>query len=373
VWWRFNLASKETGVDEVQPPDEEAEERRRRKPRRVRTFSTALDCKAAGPQGQVMADPRRVWHYLSYLDVNDALAVCFAKRGELGMGGMGIATTGPKGVVVHEFGHAFSGLLDEYAVNPGDPSGQVSAANATTDQRNPPWRHFLDARYPGVGIYEGGATFERGVWRPAPSCAMNTGGSLFCPVCREATVLMIYTYVSPIDLASPEGDVIAPDAEGRWPEVSVTPMAPATHALEVAFHLGPAPPVTPPEPPSEDERFDPFVSEEEREMLERRRRARGEPEAPLPVLVPHKPGSVRRWVGTANDDPPPGPEIKSRRVGERWIPTIPPGLAPGRHVLTAVVRDPVKPRGERRAWVLQDERGLLEDRRAWVLEVPERR
>ena len=28
---------------------------------------------------------------------------------------MGIATTGPRGVVVHEFGHAFVGLLDEYA------------------------------------------------------------------------------------------------------------------------------------------------------------------------------------------------------------------------------------------------------------------
>jgi hypothetical protein len=382
-WWRFNLASAETGVDEVEPPppDEELEERRRKRPRRVRTYSTALDCKAAGPQGQVMADPRRVWHYLSYLDVNDALAICFAKKGSLGMGGMGIATTGPKGVVVHEFGHAFSGLLDEYAVNPGEPYGQVSAANATTDRRNPPWRHFLDARYPGVGVYEGGATFQSGVWRPAASCAMNIGGSQFCPVCREATVLMIYTYVSPIDLVRPAEAVLAPAADGAWPEVLVVPMAPATHALDVSFWLGAAPPVTEERPPPPEEPFDPFLSEEEREMLERiRRRGGWTPEAPPPApepirpSTPHKPGTVRRSAGTALLPPPVGREIRARRAkgpdGTEWRAQIPAGLAPGRYVLTALVRDPAKPRGERHPWVLKDDRGLLEDRHVWTFEVP---
>jgi hypothetical protein len=379
-WWRFNLASKETGVDEVEPPppDEELEERRqKRKPRRLREYETALDCKAAGPQNQVMANPRRVWHYLSYLDVNDALAICFAQKGVLGMGGMGIATTGPKGVVVHEFGHAFGGLLDEYAVNPGEPAGQVEAANATTRKDDPPWRHFLDARVPGVGVYEGGATFQTGVWRPAASCAMNVGGSAYCPVCREATILTIYTYVSPIDEATPQEAELTATADG-FPEVRVVPMAPTAHALDVTFFLGPEPAraETPADEPA------PYDPDEDVPMtpLERRLREklRGEGRMPKPAdppaTVPHKPGLVRRWQGTANDPPPPGREIRSTRHREkdgRWAHTPQvPRLAPGRYVLTAVVRDPAKPKGERFPWVLKDERGLLEDRRTWVLVLP---
>lgn len=155
-FWRWNLASRDTGVDEVpRVPDEEEQERARKRPRKVRVarqFETALDCQAAGPQGQVMANPMRVFHYLGYLDAHDGLAIVCAQHGQLGMGGGGIATTGPRGVVVHEFGHAFAWLLDEYAVNPDAPSGQVAAANATTNKANPPWQHFLDARVPRGGL-----------------------------------------------------------------------------------------------------------------------------------------------------------------------------------------------------------------------------
>ena len=387
-FWRFNLASKDTGVDEVEraPPDEELEEhmkkRRKRRKRKVKTYETALDCKAAGPQGQVAANPRCVWHYLSYLDVNDALAICFAQKGELGMGGMGIATTGPRGVVVHEFGHAFGGLLDEYTNRPGPPFGFTEAANTTTNRQNPPWKHFLEARIPGVGVYEGGATFHTGVWRPAQSCAMNTGGNVYCPVCREATVLMIYTYVSPIDVATPIAKEIT-QKDGRWPDIEVRPMQPRTHDLEVAFFLGSEPPTTEDEPEEvpltpEDEFAEDMLSEEERKIWERirKRRPARRPEDDTTSAVPHKPGLVRRWLGTAKNDPPPGRGIRGRkrklkggvRVHEPVIPVLPAG----RYVLTAVVRDPAKPRGERHRWVLKDDRGLLEDRRTWVLVVPER-
>ena len=50
------------------------------------------------------------------------------------MGGGGIANVGrpDKSVTVHEFGHSFVGLLDEYAVNPGKPFGPIKAPNAST-------------------------------------------------------------------------------------------------------------------------------------------------------------------------------------------------------------------------------------------------
>lgn len=396
-FWCFHLASAETGVDEVPrvPDEEEAERRRTRKkqPRPARQFSTALDCKAAGPQGQVMANPSRVFHYLSYLDEHDGLAIVFAQKGQLGMGGMGIATTGPRGVVVHEFGHAFAWLLDEYANNPGPPMGHVEAANATTYKERPPWQHFLDARVPKVGIFEGGATFQTGVYRPAASCAMNTGGGdPYCPVCREQTILTIYTYVSPIDEVTPAPGTLARDGDG-FPEFRALPMTPTTHALEVRWFLGPKPAVTQeaepePEPPSEDEDLTP----EERRLKARRearpadeapvapatpqpeKPAEEEPLSPLPDLLPRKEGQIRRAMGTGRDAPPVGQEIPAKRVKREdgryaYVPTLPP-LGAGEHLLTVVVRDPTRIKGERFPWVLKDDRGLLEDRRSWVLVVP---
>lgn len=393
-FWRLNLASRHTGVDEVPPPpDPEEEERRAKRPSRERraprVFDTALDCKAAGPQGQVMANPGRVFHYLGYLDVHDGLAIVFAQRGVLGMGGGGIATTGPRGVVVHEFGHAFGWLLDEYANNPGPPAGQVEAANATTQRDRPPWQHFLDARVPRVGVFEGGATFQKGVFRPAAACAMNTGGGdPYCPVCREQVIRVIYTYVSPIDEALPATREVERLPTG-WPAIQVIPMAPTAHALEGAWYLGPAPAVTaaPPEP-GEDFGDDELTPEERRLRRRQAERPDGpaappparDPEAapkpddlPLPDLLPRKQGQIRRARGTAGDGPPPGKPIPGTRQsleGARFAssPTL-PDLPPGRHLLTAVVRDPARPKGERFPWVLKDEAGLLEDRATWILVV----
>jgi hypothetical protein len=386
-FWQVNLASRDKGVDEPDPPEPDAEMQERlrhhRRARRPgRQYDTALDCKAAGPQGQVCANPRRVRHYLRYLDANDDLAIVFAQMGRLGMGGAGIATTGPRGVIVHEFGHAFIGLLDEYAIYPGPPSGQVSGPNTTTDPAHPPWQHFLDAKVKGVGVYEGGATFQTGVWRPAQSCAMNTGGSApYCPVCREQGVLRIYERVSPIDQVWPAEHEVA-GTTGRHAQAlafRVLPMQPVGEELQVAWILGPAPQVTEPAPPAStpdadgpgDERLDPFearlrrkrgLDAKQRDAAAARRRA-------LAAGARH---ALMRVRGTAHDPRPPGRELRGRRrhvkdLGLVHDVTLPPDLAPGRWRLTAIVRDPAKPRGARVPWVLKDDRGLLEDRFAWTI------
>jgi len=391
-FWQFNLASEDKGVDEPLPPepDDELSERlrKRRRKRGPKQYNTALDCKAAGPQGQVWANPRRVWHYLQYLENHDSLAIVFAQMGQLGMGGMGIATTGPRGVVVHEFGHAFVGLLDEYANNAGEPQGFVSAANATTSPENPPWKHFLDVKYPGVGVYEGGATFQKGVWRPAPGCAMNSGGgSPYCPVCREAGVLAIYERVSPIDEVWPKTTRVTIQAGAKEvPEFRVLPMQPVGHDLKVRWILGAAPQVTKAaeaDPDQEvegegDEQLDPFERRLRRLRKERDAGKEDKPEeaGALPTPIGFRVGMTRRSVGTAGTPLPRGQGVSSRSRREKDVGTVhvarlPVGLPVGRHVLTVIVWDPAKPAGARRPWVLKDERGLLEDRRSWEVEVVE--
>ena len=113
-------------------------------------------------------------------------------------------------VIVHEFGHSFAGLADEYFyegdvmedsypldVEPWEP-------NITTLVDFPAkWQKMLkkdtpiptvpadSAKYP-VGVYEGGGYTFKGVFRPADRCRMrdNTWPT-FCPVCTAAIEKLI--------------------------------------------------------------------------------------------------------------------------------------------------------------------------------------
>jgi len=155
-------------------------------------------------------------------------------------------------------------------------------------------------------------------------------------------------------------------------------MRPATHALEVEWFLGDEPPVTEtdePERTAEDDFEEGMLTEAEKKLWERiKRRRKAEGRTAPRTSVPHKPGLVRRRRGTGRDDAPVGERIKGKkrkaRGGARIHSPVLPDLGPGRYLLTAVVRDPAKPRGARHPWVLKDDQGLLEDRHAFVLVVP---
>lgn len=253
------LCSFEEGVDPQLTPEQrrkiEEKNRRRSKSRRKKLeFSTALEARAAGPQGQVLMSRPLVHKWLQVADrdvpgvADDKYVIAFAQFGKLGMGGGSIANVGrpDKSVTTHEFGHAFSRLLDEYAIHPAPPQGvfarTLRAANTHASTAKPrredvPWAHFLKKRTKGVGIFEGGATFKKGVWRPARSCAMNSAGNnQFCPVCREQSILVIYEHVNPIDVAEPDPGPMA-IREGDDHMLRVTPMAPYKHKLHVDWYV----------------------------------------------------------------------------------------------------------------------------------------
>jgi hypothetical protein len=339
------LASFEEGVDPGLSPEElkKAQERNLRRRRDINyklDYSTALDCKAAGPQGQVMADPTLVYKWLDAGGkevpgcADDKFVIAFARFGILGMGGGGIANVGrpDKSVTVHEFGHAFSRLLDEYAINPDPPQGMfgraLMAPNAHPSPEEPkpddvPWAHMLRRKVKGVGIYEGGATFKKGVWKPARTCAMNVGGNQFCPVCREQTLLVIYEYVSPLDVATPDPakDV---GAHGRRDRARGPPDAADQAQAQGAVVRRP-----------------PRGHDGERRAGGARAAVarRGRPPSPPrlsgrdgrePVHGPPRPGAARRVRGVsrgqAEPPRPEGAEAEGRRVGVR----LPPRQAPRR-------------------------------------------
>ncbi len=116
-------------------------------------------------------------------------------------------------VVVHEFGHSFGGLADEYFYD-----GDVMEDSYPTDVEpwNPnittltdfasKWEGMIPegtprptpvaeaATYP-VGLYEGGGYSAHGVYRPADQCRMrNNTWPVFCPACTASLARLIDFY-----------------------------------------------------------------------------------------------------------------------------------------------------------------------------------
>lgn len=99
-------------------------------------------------------------------------------------------------VLVHEFGHAFGGLGDEYYYDDQfasqyPPDTEPWEPNLTTlKDFSAKWEDMMEV--PGVGLHEGGGYTSKGVYRPAPDCRMKTNQcERFCPVCTRAIERMI--------------------------------------------------------------------------------------------------------------------------------------------------------------------------------------
>jgi hypothetical protein len=101
-------------------------------------------------------------------------------------------------VVVHEFGHSFGGLGDEYPY--GDdapmyfPDTEPWEPNLTTQY------HFIGkwenlVKEGKAGLIEGGGYLTKGVWRGFENCRMRTNEEPeFCLVCRQALTRLIDFY-----------------------------------------------------------------------------------------------------------------------------------------------------------------------------------
>jgi len=113
-------------------------------------------------------------------------------------------------IFVHEFGHAFAGLGDEYddgstAFNEMYPLDiEPWEPNLTTlVDFGRKWKNLLPAgtQVPSIadpgqpmklGVYEGGGYVSKKIYRPTPDCMMRSfSGNEFCPVCKQAIQAMI--------------------------------------------------------------------------------------------------------------------------------------------------------------------------------------
>ena len=116
-------------------------------------------------------------------------------------------------VFIHELGHSFAGLADEYF------SAEVAyedfynlsiepwEMNITTLVNfDAKWKNMLPAGTPvptppsennqdKIGVYEGGGYMTEGIYRPMINCMMRSLNAGFCPVCQYAINKVIDFYV----------------------------------------------------------------------------------------------------------------------------------------------------------------------------------
>ena len=101
-------------------------------------------------------------------------------------------------VVVHEFGHSFGGLGDEYPYGDEDPmyfaDTEPWEPNLTTKHDfNGKWENLIKDKK--AGFIEGGGYLTKGVWRGYENCRMRTNEEPeFCLVCQQALQRLIDFY-----------------------------------------------------------------------------------------------------------------------------------------------------------------------------------
>ncbi len=327
---RVNLRSKDSGVDQ-----------------HGRDYDTALGAFKSGmAQGQVAVRPDLVRAMLAELPEHDSLAIVFVKNGDLGTGGNGVASVGgrdPK-TMVHEWGHAFGGLMDEYTAFTGHRGLVRNGPNVsrTEDPEQVPWRHWLEARARGVKVYEGADGRPQGAWKPTTNCIMDVGMD-FCPVCREAMVLRIHEFVDPIEGSTPPphggpADAIHVDMklsvrQLEPVEFRVAVMQPKSHGVTAMWWVLP-----------EEEAPRPSDPDVDRTLKDRRDRG------PLPPIEARPLARSRRPKG-----------------GEHSFSVDPRDFEPGRYRVVCRVIDETRVRGSKGPWVLSDPAGLLQSERTWWL------
>ncbi len=105
-----------------------------------------------------------------------------------------------KPVVVHEFGHSFAGLADEYAYDFEEipmypPDVEPWEQNITTKVKfSDKWQDMM-GNVPSVGLIEGAGYSLKGIYRASHDCRMRTNDTPeFCPVCQRAIQRVIDFY-----------------------------------------------------------------------------------------------------------------------------------------------------------------------------------
>ncbi|MEW5700775.1 MAG: M64 family metallopeptidase [Candidatus Zixiibacteriota bacterium] len=161
-------------------------------------------------------------------------------------------------VVLHELGHSYADLGDEYEdPYPGYPDIEEPNTTRQTDPDYIKWRDWillttpiptpeLPAYSAVVGLFEGAHYHSIGWYRPMLDCKMRSLGIAYCRICAENIVLSHYGLVSPIDSMLPVSSVVTM-APAETETLRVVTKVPLPSTLRLQWTIDGSP-YTPPVP-----------------------------------------------------------------------------------------------------------------------------
>ena len=150
-------------------------------------------------------------------------------------------------IALHELGHSFAGLGDEYSSPyPGYPAAEEPNTTRQTNRDLIKWRSWIMDETPiptpstfpdkqAVGLFEGAHYHTTGWYRPKASCKMRSLGVPFCEVCAEALLKSTYGLVRPIESFSPPVEDPIPLLDNQSVTLEIVPMRPSNHDLLIQW------------------------------------------------------------------------------------------------------------------------------------------
>lgn len=140
-------------------------------------------------------------------------------------------------IALHEFGHSFADLADEYdyadgSTHTGGEFGEPNVSNKNAAQiqsSQTKWHRWLDL--PEVDSFEGAAYKQFRAYRPTSNSLMRSLGRPLDAVNVEQFVVSAYKTVRPIDTAT------APGTYSHSQVFAVDPVDPVSHPLSVQWYL----------------------------------------------------------------------------------------------------------------------------------------
>ena len=150
-------------------------------------------------------------------------------------------------IAVHELGHSFAGLGDEYSTPyPGYPDVEEPNTTKETNRSLIKWRSWILNSTPVptpdttpfqrvVGLFEGAHYYSTNWYRPKTFCKMRVLGVPYCEVCSEALIKSIYQLVRPIESVSPAVEPVISLLDQQAAHLEVVPMVPAGHELLIRW------------------------------------------------------------------------------------------------------------------------------------------
>jgi IgA Peptidase M64 len=149
-------------------------------------------------------------------------------------------------IAVHESGHTFGGLADEYfSPYPGWVPSEFPNSTANTNRATATWTAWVAPTTPIptpatsaytnlVGLFEGAQFQTTGWYRPKYDCKMNHLGIPFCEVCSEQLVKSTYEILRPVESFNP-GNTNVSVSSTQALAFNLTLLHPATHNLTVSW------------------------------------------------------------------------------------------------------------------------------------------